>query len=48
MIDERGRPRLHQHKSCSKTFDPVMICSECGEPLTAKSVHVHLALGDAD
>jgi len=22
-------------------FDPVMVCSECGEPLTAKAVHVH-------
>lgn len=22
-------------------FDPVMICSECGEPLMAKAVHVH-------
>jgi hypothetical protein len=22
-------------------FDPVMICSECGEPIEAKGVHVH-------
>jgi len=22
-------------------FDPVMVCSECGEPLAAKHVHVH-------
>jgi hypothetical protein len=22
-------------------FDPVMVCSECGEPLMAKQVHVH-------
>jgi hypothetical protein len=22
-------------------FDPLMVCSECGEPLTAKGVHVH-------
>jgi hypothetical protein len=22
-------------------FDPVMVCSECGEPLSAKEVHVH-------
>jgi hypothetical protein len=22
-------------------FDPVMVCSECGEPLNAKDVRVH-------
>ena len=41
MVDSRGRPMLHQHKSCGKMFDPVMICSECGEPLYAKAIHVH-------
>jgi DNA-binding HxlR family transcriptional regulator len=41
MADSRGRPMLHQHKTCGHMFDPVMICSECGEPLTAKAVHVH-------
>jgi hypothetical protein len=41
MIDERGRPLLHQHKLCGKMFDPVMTCSECGEPLSPKAVHVH-------
>ncbi|MGF6312789.1 DNA-binding HxlR family transcriptional regulator [Bradyrhizobium sp. i1.8.4] len=41
MVDARGRPMLHEHKTCNKMFDPVMVCSECGEPLTAKSVHVH-------
>ncbi len=41
MVDERGRPMLHEHKSCGKLFDPVMVCSECGEPITAKEVHVH-------
>jgi DNA-binding HxlR family transcriptional regulator len=48
MIDERGRPRLHQHKSCGKIFDPVMTCSECGEPLSAKAVHVHLGPGGSE
>lgn len=32
---------LHEHKSCGKLFDPLMVCSECGEPLNAKQVHVH-------
>jgi DNA-binding HxlR family transcriptional regulator len=45
MIDERGRPRLHQHKLCGKMFDPVMTCSECGEPLSPKAVHVHIGPG---
>jgi len=39
MVDERGRPLLHNHRKCGKIFDPVMVCSECGEPLHAKEVH---------
>jgi HxlR-like helix-turn-helix len=41
MVDERGRPLLHEHQKCHKHFNPVMVCSECGEPLQAKEVHVH-------
>ena len=41
MVDERGRPLLHQHRKCGKNFDPVMVCSERGEPLSAKEVHTH-------
>jgi DNA-binding HxlR family transcriptional regulator len=41
MVDERGRPRLYEHKVCGKMFDPVMTCSGCGKPLSAKEVHVH-------
>ena len=41
MVDSRGRPLLHEHKKCGKMFDPVMVCSECGEPVAAKAVHVH-------
>jgi len=40
MVDARGRPLLHQHKGCGKIFDPVMVCSECREPLLAKDVQV--------
>jgi hypothetical protein len=29
---------LHEHQNCGKLFDPVMVCSECGEPLAAKQV----------
>ena len=38
MVDERGRPLLHQHKKCGHLFDPVMVCSECKEPLAARDV----------
>jgi DNA-binding HxlR family transcriptional regulator len=37
----RGRPMLHEHKACGRHFDPVTVCSECGEPLDARAVHVH-------
>jgi DNA-binding HxlR family transcriptional regulator len=45
MVDERGRPLLHEHKLCGKMFDPVLTCSECGEPLSPKEVHLHLGPG---
>jgi DNA-binding HxlR family transcriptional regulator len=38
MADERGRPLLHQHSGCGHIFDPVTVCSECREPLTAREV----------
>jgi len=47
MAGKKGRPLLHQHTNCGKTFDPVMICSECGEPLSPKQVHVHRGPGAA-
>jgi DNA-binding HxlR family transcriptional regulator len=48
MADERGRPLLHEHKTCGKLFDPMMVCSECGEVLQAKQVHVHAGPGRRD
>jgi hypothetical protein len=33
------------HDLCGKDFDPVMVCSECGEPLMAKQVNVHRGPG---
>jgi DNA-binding HxlR family transcriptional regulator len=45
MADERGRPRLYEHKRCGRIFDPVMTCSECGGPLSAREVHVHVGPG---
>jgi len=45
MAGKKGRPLLHTHDSCGRDFDPVLVCSECGEPLVAKQVHVHLGPG---
>jgi DNA-binding HxlR family transcriptional regulator len=41
MVDERGRPVLHEHQGCGRRFDPVMVCSECQKPLAPREVHVH-------
>ncbi len=45
LVDERGKPVLHRHKTCGKIFDPVFVCSECSEPLSAKEVEVCLGPG---
>lgn len=47
MSGKKGRPLLHQHLACGKTFDPVVVCSECGEALDPKRVHVHRGPGAA-
>jgi DNA-binding HxlR family transcriptional regulator len=47
MVDARGRPLLHEHRLCGKMFDPLMICSECGQPLLPKQVNVHPGPGAA-
>ncbi len=41
MSGKKGRPLLHHHAICGKSFDPVLVCSECGEPLDPRRVHVH-------
>jgi DNA-binding HxlR family transcriptional regulator len=37
---ETGPPLLHQHKTCGCDFTPVMTCSACHQPLTARDVAV--------
>lgn len=38
-LDEgRGKPLVFQHKGCGKMMTPTMVCSECGEPVTARDV----------
>jgi DNA-binding HxlR family transcriptional regulator len=41
MVDERGRPLLHEHKACGHTFDPELVCSACRETVTARAVRTH-------
>jgi DNA-binding HxlR family transcriptional regulator len=40
MAGKKGRPLVHTHDLCGKDFDPVMVCSECDEPLNPKQVRV--------
>ena len=41
MVDERGPRCCTSTRIEEKMFDPVLVCSECGEPLRARDVHVH-------
>lgn len=45
MAGEEGRPLLHRHTGCGHLFDPVTVCSVCGEPVTAKEVTVERGPG---
>jgi DNA-binding HxlR family transcriptional regulator len=38
--DGRERPVHYRHRACGAVLDPVMVCSECGEPLDARDVTV--------
>jgi DNA-binding HxlR family transcriptional regulator len=40
LSGKQGRPLLHRHEACQRIFDPVMACSECGEPLDPRGVQV--------
>lgn len=45
MAGRAGRPLLHRHARCGRLFDPVTVCSECGEPLDAREVEVEAGPG---
>lgn len=47
MADARGPPTLFEHRSCRNMFDPVTVCSQCGEALTARTVLAHPGPGAA-
>lgn len=45
MSDERGAPVEHIHKACGQVMRPVMVCSECSEPVTARDIRVQTGSG---
>lgn len=45
MSKKKGRPLLHRHKPCGHHFDPVMVCSECGEVLDPREVKAEFGPG---
>jgi DNA-binding HxlR family transcriptional regulator len=44
-VTRKGRPLLHTHKTCGHDFDPVMTCSHCAAPLSAREVEVRVGPG---
>jgi len=47
MAGKRGRPMLYEHTACGHTFDPVTICSACGESLEPRAIRVRPGPGAA-
>ena len=45
LADERGGPIQHVHKRCGHIMHPIMVCSECEQPLTAREIKVHITPG---
>lgn len=42
MDEGEGRPLEHIHDGCGKVMRGVLTCSECGDPIHARNVHVRL------
>lgn len=38
LSDERGAPVRYRHQACGQLFSPVMVCSDCGEPIDPRAV----------
>lgn len=47
LAGKRGRPLLHVHRSCGHAFDPLTVCSACGEPVDPRAVQVQAGPGAA-
>lgn len=48
MPEKKGPPLLYRHVTCGHTFELVQICSECGEELDPRGVHVEAGPGARD
>ncbi len=48
MAGKAGRPVLHHHVPCNHLFDPVMVCSACGEAVSPRDVRVLPGPGAGD
>lgn len=45
MAGKKGRPVLHRHRNCGQLFDPILVCSECHEPIEPRAVDVLVGPG---
>ena len=45
MADQRGAPIRHVHKTCGQVMRPLLVCSECAEPVGARDIRVEVAEG---
>ena len=45
MADRKKRPILHRHTTCQHHFDPVMVCSHCGETISPREVSIERGPG---
>ena len=48
LAGRKGRPLIHTHDLCGQDFDPVMVCSQCAEPVLARQVRVRPGPGAAE
>ncbi|HEY2051711.1 MAG TPA: helix-turn-helix domain-containing protein [Caulobacteraceae bacterium] len=40
LAGPEGLPVLHRHTACGNLFDPVLVCSACGEPVGPRDIVV--------
>lgn len=45
MDDGKGVPMLYKHNLCGKHYRPVVVCSECGEPIDPHGVTPEIGPG---
>lgn len=43
-----GPPRVMVHKGCGKPTSPILVCSECGEPVVPGDLRLFSPEGDAE